>query len=38
LVGEGEYGELEMYNLFDDVTLEQCLTVVLNAWDKVEQQ
>jgi hypothetical protein len=27
-----------MQILFDDTTLEQCCTVYVNAWDKVEQQ
>ena len=38
LLGEGEYAELQMQILFDDVASVQCLTVGLNAWDKVEQQ
>ena len=38
LQGEGEYAELQLQILFDDLTLDQCLTVALNAWDKVEQQ
>ena len=38
LLGESEYAELQMQILFDDVTFGQCLTVDLNAWDKVEQQ
>ena len=25
-----------MQILFDDLTLDQCLTVALNAWDKVK--
>lgn len=38
LLGENEYSELQIQILFDDVTLEQCHTVGLNAWEKDEHK
>lgn len=38
LLEEGPNSELSTDNLYDDAVLEQCHTIALNAWDKVEQQ
>ena len=38
LLGENEYAEFQMQILCDDVSLEQCHTLGLNAWKKDELQ